>query len=47
MATITLATRIGEKEIISQGDVFRDVKYNYIDLEKDDVIEVKYRSYFR
>ncbi len=40
MATITLATRIGEKEIISQGDVFRDVKYNYIDLEKDDVIEV-------
>lgn len=40
MATISLATIIDESENICQGDVFQNVKYSYIDEDKDDSVEI-------
>ena len=40
MATISIAVQNDKIENICQGDVFRDVRYSYIDLEKNDSVEI-------
>lgn len=40
MATTSLAVFNDKSENICQGDVFQNVKYNYIDFESDDTVEV-------
>lgn len=40
MATTSVARIIAEKENICQGDVFKDVRYNYINGEDKDNVEI-------
>lgn len=40
MSTKSRAKRVSSQEIVSQGDVFKNVKYNYIDIEDDDDIQI-------
>lgn len=40
MATISLACNVNNQDHVCQGDVFKDVKYNYINRQTDDEIEI-------
>ena len=40
MSTISKASLCNQTDNICQGDIFSDVKYNYIDIESDDSVEI-------
>lgn len=40
MATTTIAKRVGINEPICQGDVFRNVKYSYLESEEDEIVNI-------